>query len=325
MPPSGSDWLLVFEDDFNSPAIDTAKWVRESAPVTDFGCFTISDSILRMMNDNVSYDFARLYTAGKFRFQYGYMETRMKHVAGKGYWGGFWTYQYDTPSTQVDEIDVSEEQGGSPTVHRMHYHYHLPTDYSVNYDPTYSPGTDWTQDFHVYAAEWTPTAVTFYVDGVEVATTGTSIGHAPTNIWIENQLDQAGVYGGPPDGTTPYPGYRDCDYVRVWQKTGWRGYARVQCSDVTVNDANFKAELLRLAISASITPNTKSHMRTVGVRDYVLEYAADQALTGARIANAIAKRLGADEATLLATLTVTTYAGDTWDERRAACKSALGL
>jgi hypothetical protein len=72
------------------------------------------------------------------------------------------------------------------------------------------------RDFHVYAADWTPENVTFFVDGEAVKT----VGQSPT---YPMQL-MLSIYEFPPaegdERTGPYPKAFIVDYVRAYRETG---------------------------------------------------------------------------------------------------------
>lgn len=110
-------------------------------------------------------------------------------------------------------------------------------------------------------------------------------------------------------------------------KESWRGYQRVTCSNVSCNDANMASALRGLVDSNGHTrPHLRGHVRRVGTRDYVVEYGDGAPLLMSQIANRLgAFGVGINESALLASLTVTTYAGSDWEARRIACKTALGI
>ena len=64
-------------------------------------------------------------------------------------------------------------------------------------------------EFHVYAAEWLPDRVEFFVDGEHVKTAGQSPGYP-----MQFMLD---VYELPGEGETTYPKVFTVDYVRAYR------------------------------------------------------------------------------------------------------------
>ncbi len=72
------------------------------------------------------------------------------------------------------------------------------------------------QEFHVYAAEWAPERVAFYVDGEHVKTVGQSPSY-PMQLMLD-------IYEFPEDGSgvgtapRPYPKEFVVDYVRGYRR-----------------------------------------------------------------------------------------------------------
>ena len=102
--------------------------------------------------------------------------------------------------------------------------------------PGYSGGTGigspfslaagrFADDYHLYAVEWEPTVIRFYVDKILYAT------RTPTDLpqgtkWIYDHpffvilnLAVGGDWPGAPDNTTVFPQTMLVDYVRVYKKT----------------------------------------------------------------------------------------------------------
>jgi beta-glucanase (GH16 family) len=103
-------WKLVWGDEFNYTGLpDSSKWAYETKGNSygwgnnekqfytndDSANAYVSDGTLKItarkeVKDNKNYTSARLSTAGKFTFQYGKIEARIKLPAGKGTWPAFW-------------------------------------------------------------------------------------------------------------------------------------------------------------------------------------------------------------------------------------------
>ena len=77
------------------------------------------------------------------------------------------------------------------------------------------PGLNLGAGYHVYAAKWTPTQVCSYLDEVQL---GCFAPFDSTNQDMFMTLyEWTGVYGPPPDATTPDNLDMQVDWVRVWQ------------------------------------------------------------------------------------------------------------
>jgi beta-glucanase (GH16 family) len=160
------------------------------------------------------------------RFKYGYFEARMKWTKGNGAWPGFWLYSYqhaidqDQCKTRAGEIDVMEGQGSEPRVFYGTVHSNTngcsPAD-DQNGNNYQQVATNLTAGFHSYGVKWTPTRVTWFLDGRRT--------HSARPYPADNQpmflLLQmwSGGWTKEPDATTPDMLETQVDWVRVWQKS----------------------------------------------------------------------------------------------------------
>jgi beta-glucanase (GH16 family) len=244
-------WLLTWSDEFNGPdhsRPDPAKWHfsiggngwgnRELEYYTDRqenSFLRGGNLVIRAMNerftgpDRVTRDYtsARLTTKGLFAQAYGRFEARIKIPRGQGMWPAFWLLG-DTsgaaPWPACGEIDIMENVGKEPS--SIHGSMHGPG-YSGSraYTSTYKlpGGIRFADDFHVFAIEWEPRAVRFYVDG-EWYATFTPSRLPPGMKWVFDHpfyivlnLAVGGDWPGPPDSTTAFPQEMLVDYVRAYK------------------------------------------------------------------------------------------------------------
>lgn len=169
----------------------------------------------------VNYTSASLETKGKASWQYGRVEIKAKLPAGDGVWPAFWMLGTGMPKL-CGEIDIMELVGKNPDVIHGTIHY------CANKHNKSSGGligiykSDST--FHVYAMEWTPEHINFFVDArkyfsfdVDKATTD---GQNPFRqpYYLKLNLALGGSWGGPIDDSI-FPQRMVVDYVRVYQKT----------------------------------------------------------------------------------------------------------
>jgi beta-glucanase (GH16 family) len=253
-PPSSSQWTLVWSDEFSGPngsAPDSTKWSfdvggngwgneeleyytnrTKNAYVQDGNLvvqalketYTGSDGVTR------NYTSARLLTLGHFSQAYGRFEARIKIPSGQGMWPAFWMLgdnigQVGWP--QCGEIDTMENIGKEPSI--IHGSIHGPgytggTGVGTSY--TLPNGARFADDFHVFAVEWQPNVVRFYVDSALYATdTPSSLPAGSTWVFdhpffILLNVAVGGDWPGAPDSTTVFPQQMLVDYVRVYQGTG---------------------------------------------------------------------------------------------------------
>lgn len=106
--------------------------------------------------------------------KYGYMEARMKVDYGYGLWPAFWTFVGDTlingiPSplqgiSNAAEIDIAELVGSlGPNILPSNIHKVFPDGgvYGLDLVPN---GYHWSS-WHIYAVEWSPEKIIWYLDG----------------------------------------------------------------------------------------------------------------------------------------------------------------
>lgn len=239
-------WELIWEDEFDGSAgsaIDDANWdfdvggdgwgnqqLEYDTDRTD-NVSLDGDGNLQILAKRESYEgrnwtSGRIKTKGKFEFTYGRVEARIKVPEGTGFWPAFWMLGANIDEVSwptCGEIDILEARGNEPrTV--------LGTVHGPGYAGGDSVGASlvgedkFTDDFHVYAIEWDPQHIIWYVDGEVLNTVhpGDLPGGAP---WVFNHdfflilnLAVGGVFLDNPDETTPDQGALLVDYVRVYER-----------------------------------------------------------------------------------------------------------
>jgi beta-glucanase (GH16 family) len=244
-------WTLVWSDDFNGPdgsMPDPDKWnvVKSSS---DFGnreleYYTDRPSNLHVEKGNLvitarketytgpdgvakEYTSARLETAGHFQEQYGRFEARIKVPKGQGIWPAFWMLGTDFGSIgwpDCGEIDIMENIGSEPAkIHgSLHGHGYSGSN-PLSGAFALPKEAQFADDFHVFAIEWEPQVIRFYVDDILYETqTGNSV---PSNgrwafdhpFYLVMNVAVGGYWPGNPDDTTSFPTSMLVDYVRVYK------------------------------------------------------------------------------------------------------------
>jgi beta-glucanase (GH16 family) len=118
------------------------------------------------------------------------------------------------------EIDVFEHHGHRPD--NVYLTNHWPDgegDYTKNSHDFVGP--DFTQGFHAFAVNWTPSAIIWYVDGVERARSENGVPAQP--MFLLANMAVGGDWPGDPDESTPFPSFFEIDYIRVYRQTCPRG------------------------------------------------------------------------------------------------------
>jgi beta-glucanase (GH16 family) len=250
-PPASPTYQLVWSDEFSGAdgsAPDATKWAIQTGG-NGWGNHELEYYTTRPQNVQVSggnlvitavkedytgpdgvsrhYTSARMQTKGLFSQQYGRFEARIKIPKGQGIWPAFWMLgnNIDTnPWPACGEIDIMENIGKEPAM--VHATLHAPNYPPEGYSAAYTlPSGALGDDFHIFAVEWEPQQLRFYVDGTLYATDSQSASPSPSNwpfstqpFFILLNLAVGGDWPGNPDGTTQFPQQMLVDYVRVYQK-----------------------------------------------------------------------------------------------------------
>lgn len=173
------------------------------------------------------YTSARILTKDKMEFTYGRVEARIKVPFGQGIWPAFWSLganfdQVGWPNS--GEIDIMEYVGKEPnttygTVHGPGYSGASGIGANISFD---EPVAD---DFHVFAVDWDPNVIRWYVDGELFQTL--SADELNGRKWVFDHdfflilnVAVGGYWPGNPDDTTVFPQTMLVDYVRVYELAG---------------------------------------------------------------------------------------------------------
>ncbi|MBD3239674.1 MAG: family 16 glycosylhydrolase [Chitinivibrionales bacterium] len=227
-------WQQTFVDQFDGASLDTTKW----HPYDHF-CGVRNSELQAYMTENVivgdgvcslkaevrevdygycgrgdivkQYASGMMITEGLFEQQYGYFEMRCRVPAGQGLWPAFWML---APNRWPPEIDVLELLGHEPDKAYMTVHWSEPLDNHVGRGGNFV-GPDFSQGYHLFAVEWRPDALVWYIDGVERHRSTEGIPHRP--FYLLANLAVGGSWPGAPDQTTEFPATFLVDHVMAWQ------------------------------------------------------------------------------------------------------------
>ena len=158
-------------------------------------------------------------------WKYGYFEGRIKVTDAPGAWPAFWMMPQNFKEWPKDgEIDIMEyaisTQGkdkSSSSIHCGAYNWPAGTQ-KTHVQPV--PGA--AAEFHIYALEWTPTEMKFYIDGeqhllFENKNQGYNYWPFDQDFYLKLNLAWGGNMGGTVD-EGKLPAIYEIDYVRVYQK-----------------------------------------------------------------------------------------------------------
>jgi beta-glucanase (GH16 family) len=224
-------WNLKFQDEFTGTGVNWTKWADHSSAEGDAGhgnkgnqqlewnraancgvangLLTITakpDNITSASGTHYDWSSCLITSSPSYAFRYGYIETRAKFPAAKGFWPAFWTWQA-AGNNQWTETDAFEYYSDNHT--RLYLSQHSGSGGGCNLA---NLGFDPTQGFHTYGADIKPSGGTdFYVDGHRVCTaSGTSTGltNIIVDMFVYSQIPPAA-------GTVAT---KQVDYVRAWQR-----------------------------------------------------------------------------------------------------------
>jgi beta-glucanase (GH16 family) len=253
--PSG--WVLSWSDEFNGAdgsAVDASKWGHDVGgggwgnQELEYYTDGTQNAVVRggalvitATPDNASsykcsypssgpckYTSARLLSKGKFSQKYGRFEGRIQIPAGQGLWPAFWMLGANIDSANwpsCGEIDIMENVGKEPSI--AHGSLHMPasgsnTDSQLTGSYTLPGGAKLSDGYHIYAIEWSSSAIKFYVDDVlyETQTPQTATGRTwefDQPFFIILNVAVGGQWPGSPDSTTTFPQTMKVDWVRVYK------------------------------------------------------------------------------------------------------------
>jgi len=249
-PIAGKGYREVFRDDFerlNRRVWDNHIWYDGRPRRGWRGFQTVAHGVLHLRTSrNYTYPEGRwpintVTTKSSRRlFRYGYFEARMRWTAGRGAWPGFWLFSYrhatnpDWPHVNrycarhglpvarcyAAELDVFEGQGSEPdeffgTIHRNSCNCYGSPD-AQNGDNSRRLPSDLGKSWHTYAALWTPTRITWYLDDHRLFSASV-YDSTKQRMFLLLQM-WVGGWTEDPDASTPDPLETQVDYVSVWQR-----------------------------------------------------------------------------------------------------------
>ena len=248
-PPGGSDWHVVFSDEFEGDALNEQKWRHQSTGLrreayNTPGAVKVTGGNLTIstFTDGSTHYTGMVSSAATYLYTYGYIEARINFDTSPGMWSAFWMQSPTMANSSIystdvnlagTEIDICEHRLvnasstniSSQIVGNLHW-----KGYGVDHESTgyTSPNLDLGGGYHIYGMEWTPTQQKFYIDGVLRWTVNNSATSPVSNrseyIWLSSEVEDsatvdwagpipAGGYGSVDTTTTKM----FVDYVRLYQ------------------------------------------------------------------------------------------------------------
>jgi len=182
----------------------------------------------------ISFSYNQECIGGELRtidsFLYGRFEVKMQSVQGEGYVSSFFTYHdhwgesnsnnWNFLTNEID-IEMTGNQNSSIQFTTHHPGESNPWSYGEIINVDFNPHLD----FHIYAFEWTPYSIKWFVDGVEVYSQSQDIvddliysQKIMMNLWSAIWEDWVGIWDS---STMPVTSYYD--FVKYYEYTPGNG------------------------------------------------------------------------------------------------------
>jgi beta-glucanase (GH16 family) len=252
VPPPGREALavpagysLVWSDEFSADGLpDATKWVHdtgmnkqgwhnhekqyysgpraENAEVRDGSLVITARKEQRAAAADwggQGYTSARLITAGKAAWTYGYFEVRARLPCGKGTWPAIWMLNSAMTWPAGGELDILEFVGREPG--RIFSTVHTASGHGGQGSGAATELRNACGAFHTYQMHWTAQRIRFGVDGTthfEYANAGTGVAQWPFDApqFLILNVAIGGDLGGDIDDGI-FPVRMEVDHVRVYQ------------------------------------------------------------------------------------------------------------
>ena len=251
-----SEFELVWEDDFDSDALDYSVWsghqVKKGATSVRKGGYWNLDFV-KVENGNLhistkyfpegykNNNLPGWYSCGittryAVKQTYGYFEVRCILPQGSGMWSAFWltctgVTNVNTSGTDGAEIDVfessfcsaSSEKEQNRVTTNIHYDGYGPEKRSTNVCKPYITDNNPYNEYNTYGVEWNEDEYIFYINGVETGRSSFG-GTSQVDEWLMLTVEVGGSDGkaadswaGPAICTDEEVSDFIVDYVRVYQ------------------------------------------------------------------------------------------------------------
>ncbi len=251
--PSRASWSLLWADEFNGTTLDASNWTADIGTGCPSLCGWGNAELEYYRSENLAvtggnlvitakaesfgsanYTSGKVHTRGKRTFLYGRVEMRAKLPVGGGMWPAFWMMPQSSVYgswPQSGEIDIMEASNAMTSVAGTLHYGGVPPNNVNSGGSTSLGGGSFADGFHVYAVEWEPDTMRWYVDGTLYSTKTSAQWYssgAPTNdrapfdqpFYIILNAAVGGYYTGCTSSscvTAAFPQQYLIDYVRVYQ------------------------------------------------------------------------------------------------------------
>ena len=221
-----TNWYAVDDSDPNriSPMDAYETYMRPSNVSVANGQLAIT--VAREEVGGKHFSGGMVSTQNKRHFLYGRFEIAARLPKSQGFWSSLWLY----PAAPLfgkwplsGEIDIVEQLGREPNNIHSNLHYGNPDPNTSTVYTVPAGSADFATDFHLFAFDWLPDVMRWYIDGVQVKearswwTTG-GVYPAPFNAphYLMMNVWLGGSWAGATDTTTVVPNQMLVDYVKYY-------------------------------------------------------------------------------------------------------------
>lgn len=245
-PPPGTQWNIVWSDEFNGTSINSSNWTFETGNNYGWGnqereyytgntnnAYVDGNGFLHIVAlqqsmGGFNFTSARMKTEGLYSTPtYGRFQWRAALPAGFGMWPALWMMGTNDPAVgwpACGEIDVMENNGDNTAFVQGSLHYGTTKEDATNETGIYDlPSGESTTNFHIYELDWSATSIQWLVDGKIYETQSSGAPFNAPFFFIMN-LAVGGDYTGTTndsaiEASNTFPKEMVVDYVRVYEPT----------------------------------------------------------------------------------------------------------
>jgi beta-glucanase (GH16 family) len=247
-------YTQIWVDDFKGTSLNKKDWEPMIGDGSAYGIpgwgnnelqyyssrsqnLVVSGGLLRIIARKESFG-GRNYTSARIRtlnkpkgdFRYGRVEARMKVPIGQGLWSAFWMLSSSSAYggwASSGEIDIMEIVNSTQQcLFTIHHGGAWPNNVYTGGSVTRPSG--FGDGFHVYAVEWEPDSIKWFVDGVQTYSLNSTQWYSSAATWNQRapfdvafhmliNLAVGGNLPGDPNLSTVFPAELQVDWVRYSQ------------------------------------------------------------------------------------------------------------
>ncbi|MBN1606229.1 MAG: glycoside hydrolase family 16 protein [Polyangiaceae bacterium] len=232
-PSQSGSFVLAWQDDFDT--LDTSLWELQTfswdGNLAQFSTAnaTVANGLVTIQLTAEPSDSDKPYRGVEMRstktITYGKVEARIRFAKGSGVVSSLVTIYTPWPADDWNEIDFEHLGKSSSSIQTSCQVYtgpapETPVTTSVTpkrFEQIVELGFNAEDDFHVYAAEWTPADVKFLVDGQIIRTWSDEIARMklPQNILFTIWASASASWAGAVDAATA-PTSAEMDWLKVY-------------------------------------------------------------------------------------------------------------